>query len=121
MDFNLIWSTGTTGNIPGIQSLNNCLIIHQNSFYNFAFERNITTCLLSGFLKLHPNARSCCLALRDIEAALYWIQQNIVNFGGDPRRVTLVGHDTGAALVNTLLLQPSAIGTLLAQDMSVNK
>ncbi|KAG8275527.1 neuroligin-1-like [Homalodisca vitripennis] len=65
---------------------------------------------LLGFLKTHSGAKSCCFALRDIEAALVWIQTNIVSFGGDPRRVTLVGHDTGAALVNSLLLADTAAG-----------
>ncbi|KAG8267778.1 neurexin protein binding [Homalodisca vitripennis] len=67
---------------------------------------------LLGFLKTHPSTHSndCCLALRDIEAALKWLQINIASFGGDPGRVTLVGHDTGAALVNILMSFESANG-----------
>lgn len=48
------------------------------------------------------------LAVQDIMAALVWIQKNIAAFGGDPQRVTLVGADTGAALVNLLLLTSAA-------------
>ncbi|XP_054286780.1 neuroligin-1-like [Macrosteles quadrilineatus] len=62
---------------------------------------------LLGFLKLQG---SCCLALRDIEEALSWLRRNIASFGGDPGRVTLVGHDTGAALINALLLSDTAAG-----------
>lgn len=36
-------------------------------------------------------------------AALHWVQENIGNFGGDPRNVTLIGHGTGAACVNFLM------------------
>lgn len=50
------------------------------------------------------------LALKDIASALEWIRDNIAAFGGDPNRVTLVGHDTGAALANLLLLAPYGKG-----------
>ncbi|KAJ8961078.1 hypothetical protein NQ318_008754 [Aromia moschata] len=48
------------------------------------------------------------LGIKDIAAALRWIKVNIAAFGGDPSRVTLVGHDTGAALVNLLFISPSS-------------
>lgn len=41
-------------------------------------------------------------------AALLWIKDNIGGFGGDPGRVTLSGHGTGAALVNLLMISPLA-------------
>lgn len=41
--------------------------------------------------------------LMDQIAALHWVQENIGNFGGDPRNVTLIGHGTGAACVNFLM------------------
>lgn len=41
---------------------------------------------------------------------LRWVRENIGAFGGDPTRVTLMGHDTGAALVNLLLLAPYSKG-----------
>ncbi|KAG5892515.1 hypothetical protein JTB14_011221 [Gonioctena quinquepunctata] len=50
------------------------------------------------------------LGIEDIAAALRWIKINIAAFGGDPVRVTLVGHDTGAALVNLLFISPSSKG-----------
>jgi len=50
------------------------------------------------------------LGLRDILAALQWVRQNIAAFGGDPSRVTVLGHDTGAALVNLLLISSAAKG-----------
>lgn len=50
------------------------------------------------------------LALMDIAAALRWVKSNVAAFGGDPSRITLVGHDTGAALVNLLLVSPTSKG-----------
>jgi Carboxylesterase type B len=49
-------------------------------------------------------------AVSDVIAALEWIKINIASFGGDPTRITLFGHDTGAALVNIVLLTPSVKG-----------
>ena len=50
------------------------------------------------------------LALRDIAMGLRWVRDNIAAFGGDPTRITLMGHDTGAALSNYLLLAPFGKG-----------
>ncbi|XP_011700337.1 PREDICTED: uncharacterized protein LOC105457395 isoform X2 [Wasmannia auropunctata] len=46
--------------------------------------------------------------LLDQAAALYWIKENIAEFGGDPNRVTLIGHGTGAIFANLLLISPYA-------------
>jgi carboxylesterase type B len=35
-------------------------------------------------------------AFLDIVTALQWVQREIVNFGGDPEKVTITGHSTGA-------------------------
>ncbi|KAJ8683520.1 hypothetical protein QAD02_019312, partial [Eretmocerus hayati] len=48
--------------------------------------------------------------LLDQIAALDWLQENIGHFGGDPSRITLLGHGTGAVFVNLLLLSPISIG-----------
>ncbi|XP_068228661.1 neuroligin-4, X-linked-like isoform X1 [Palaemon carinicauda] len=42
--------------------------------------------------------------LLDQIAALHWIQENIGAFGGDPGSVTLMGHGTGAAGINFLMI-----------------
>ena len=46
--------------------------------------------------------------LRDIALALEWVQSNVANFGGDPRRVTLVGHGSGATNALGLSVSPLA-------------
>lgn len=63
------------------------------------------------------------MALRDIAMGLRWVRDNIAAFGGDPTRITLIGHDTGAALANYLLLAPFGKGEyteLLFLNFQVN-
>lgn len=76
----------------------------------------------TGFLR--PDLRENRIAnfgLLDQIAALQWIQENIAEFGGDRDSVTLMGHGTGAACVNLLLISPVAqasTGTYLLGDTS---
>lgn len=48
--------------------------------------------------------------LLDQIAVLLWVKENIAEFNGDPDSVTLVGHGTGAACVNFLMVSPVAFG-----------
>lgn len=89
-------------------------------FVNFELTKKIIIMFFhaSGFLRTRPFADSNVgsggnLALKDIAMALAWVRENIAAFGGDPTRVTLIGHDTGAALVNLLLLAPYGKGTTI--------
>ncbi|OXB84032.1 UNVERIFIED_CONTAM: hypothetical protein H355_015543 [Colinus virginianus] len=46
----------------------------------------------------------------DQVAALQWIQENIVHFGGDPGSVTIFGESAGGISVSALILSPLAKG-----------
>ncbi|XP_063236342.1 neuroligin-4, X-linked-like [Bacillus rossius redtenbacheri] len=63
-----------------------------------------------GFLRTRAGGSVGDLGLLDIVAALQWVRLNVAAFGGDPSRVTVVGHDTGAALANLLLVTPGSKG-----------
>ncbi len=55
-------------------------------------------------------ANSSNLGIRDIIAALEWVQDNISTFGGNPDLVTIFGESGGGWKVNTMLGVPSAKG-----------
>ena len=65
--------------------------------------------MFSGFLRpgLQPSVVSN-FALLDQIAALHWLKENIKEFRGDPKSITLVGHGTGAAMASLLLTSPVA-------------
>jgi para-nitrobenzyl esterase len=48
--------------------------------------------------------------IMDQEAALRWVQRNILFFGGDPRNVTIFGESAGGLSVHTHLASPQSAG-----------
>jgi len=50
--------------------------------------------------------------LMDQIAALKWIQENIQYFGGNPKSVTLFGHNRGAACIHYLMQSPVVVPDL---------
>jgi para-nitrobenzyl esterase len=55
--------------------------------------------------------------LMDQVAALEWVRDNIKEFGGDPKNVTIFGESAGAISINYLMLAPQAKG-LFARALS---
>ncbi|XP_018341728.1 PREDICTED: esterase FE4-like isoform X2 [Trachymyrmex septentrionalis] len=63
-----------------------------------------------GFLNLNHEVAAGNQGLKDVVLALKWIQNNILQFGGDPGNVTIFGGSAGGAIVHCLALSPLAKG-----------
>lgn len=63
-----------------------------------------------GFISVGTSDISGNAAMKDMVLVLQWINRNIVNFGGNPNKVTLVGWSAGALAVHALMLSPMADG-----------
>ncbi|XP_070550246.1 acetylcholinesterase-like [Ptychodera flava] len=59
-----------------------------------------------GFSAFYTDKEPGNLGLMDQTLALKWVKDHIKYFGGDPKRVTLIGHSAGAAGVGFHLLSP---------------
>jgi len=61
-----------------------------------------------GFLSALSDELPGNVALSDLHLALEWLQRNLVYFGGNPEKVTLVGQAGGATLAHALSLSGRA-------------
>lgn len=59
-----------------------------------------------GFLCLGVPDAPGNAGLKDVIQGLTWIKANIANFGGNPNNVILMGHGSGAAIVDIISLSP---------------
>lgn len=86
---------------------------NQSFFRMYSFINSYLCIFFLGFLNANPSpqirARVANYGLMDQMAALHWVQQNIIKFGGDPNMVTLAGHGTGAACINFLMTSPTMV------------
>lgn len=64
-----------------------------------------------GYLNMNTTGVQGNMGLKDMVAALKWVQQEIHNFGGDPKVVTIFGGSSGGAAVKLIYLSPLTKGT----------
>lgn len=69
----------------------------------------------SGFLSTNTNEIPGNAGLLDTLAALTFVKENVVYFGGDPNRVTIFGQSSGAAMVSALMVSPNVEANSLFQ------
>lgn len=63
-----------------------------------------------GFMSVGTEEVSGNAAMKDMVLVLQWVNRNIVKFGGNPNKVTLVGWSAGALAVHALMVSPMADG-----------
>ncbi|KAI5712948.1 hypothetical protein M8J75_012520 [Diaphorina citri] len=63
-----------------------------------------------GFLSTGDDVVPGNMGLKDQTQALRWIQENIAQFGGNPKSVTITGSSAGGASVQYQMLSPQAKG-----------
>nr|QCC89017.1 carboxylesterase 2 [Meteorus pulchricornis] len=63
-----------------------------------------------GFLNTGNISAPGNIGLKDQNLALKWIQENIINFSGCPKRVTIFGQGSGATSVHYHMLSPMSQG-----------
>ena len=84
------------------------------------YRRNVFGFLALDVLSKYSNSNtSGNYGMMDQIMALGWIQRNIHVFGGDPSKVTVVGHGSGATSVFGLLASKKA-GGLFSQAMAMS-
>lgn len=66
--------------------------------------------MMSGFLRTGHDGLRGNYGLLDQVGALTWIADNIKEFGGDEKNVTLIGQGHGAACINFLMVSRVAQG-----------
>ena len=73
---------------------------------------------LSGCASFGDNGNWC---LSDVISALKWVQNNIENFGGDPKCVTLMGYSVGGMMVDALMSSPLSKVKDFSKPRSITK
>ncbi|XP_065082037.1 glutactin-like [Ochlerotatus camptorhynchus] len=119
-----VFTKNTTGNLPVM------VYIHGGSLYlgaavqhppNYLMERDVILVVIQyrlgplGFLSTLSEVIPGNAGMLDMIMALEWVQDHIVQFGGNPERVTVFGQSAGAAAISAMLYSPLVSQKLFSQ------
>uniref|UniRef100_A0A8C4NFK0 Carboxylesterase type B domain-containing protein n=1 Tax=Eptatretus burgeri TaxID=7764 RepID=A0A8C4NFK0_EPTBU len=98
-----------SGADPGAKPWDSLALETQTVYVSFNYRLGVF-----GFLAIKELSQKRNYGFLDQIAALKWVKDNIEHFGGDPKRVTLFGHEAGAISISALMLSPLAEGLFSA-------
>ena len=116
----MIWIYGGDFQIGSQNDYNAKAFVGLNNVILVTFNYRIS---FLGFLSTSEDNHSGNYGLWDQHMAIQWVHDHIINFGGDPTRVTLFGESAGAASVVYQALYVGNKGLfkrIVAQSGSVN-
>lgn len=87
-------------------------------FVNFNYRVGILGFMAHPELSAEQDGHSGNYAYLDQNAALKWVQDNIEQFGGDPKRVVIIGQSAGARAVTEQIYSPLSAGLFSGAVMS---
>lgn len=82
---------------------------------NFAKSQDVVVVSFNyrlGILGFYDDGSNTNFAVKDAIMALKWVYNNINQFGGNPRKITVFGNSSGGSLIRALLAAPSAAGII---------
>ncbi|CAG9824261.1 unnamed protein product [Phaedon cochleariae] len=112
---------GSNASLPVMLNIHGGTFIHgaaSPGFYGpqFMIEQNVIVVTINyrlgpfGFLSTGDKVMPGNMGLKDQQFALKWVQQNIHLFGGDPKKVIVMGQSAGSASVTYHLISKSSAG-----------
>lgn len=69
---------------------------------------------------IHKNATGNA-GFKDQNLVLKWVNQNIMQFGGNPNKVTIFGQSAGGVAVDLHILSDMSAGTCLHNNLLKNR
>ena len=109
----MFWIHGggyTAGSGSEPRYTNPALVHHGVIVVTINYRLGVFGFLASSGLAKESGGKAGNYGLMDMVAALHWVQNNIAQFGGDPKNVTIFGESAGSFAVSTLMAVPAAQG-----------
>ena len=104
---------GYTGGAPSVALYDGANFAKQGVvFVSLAYRLGAFGFLATPELSAESGHGSGDAGLLDMIAGLHWVQDNIAKFGGDPARVTIMGHSAGSSAVSILAASQLAHGLM---------
>jgi len=111
----IVWihGGGYTGGAPSVPLYDGANFAKSGVvFVSLAYRLGAFGFLASPELSAESQQASGNYGLLDMVAGLEWVRDNIDAFGGDPERVTVMGHSAGSSAVSILAASPLARGLI---------